>query len=60
MESLKIVADGFTKELPRQKFEEFVRQLNLRDITNMVLEVESHETHQQSTESVNLSVLTAD
>ena len=45
MELLKIVVNEFTKELPRQKFEEFVRQLNFRNITNIVLEVESHETH---------------
>ena len=32
MKTSLLVADGFTKELPRQKHEKFVRQLNLVDI----------------------------
>ena len=32
METSLLVADGFTKELPRQKHEKFIRQLNLVDI----------------------------
>jgi hypothetical protein len=29
-------ADGFTKALPRQKHEEFVRQLKLTDLTTLL------------------------
>ena len=45
-ESSKIVADGFTKELSRQKHETFVRQLNLVDITEKLKKIGSDNTPQ--------------
>ena len=36
MPTADIPADGFTKQLPRQKHEEFVRQLNLVDIADQL------------------------
>jgi hypothetical protein len=36
MPTAEMPADGFTKQLPRQKHEEFVRQLNLVDISNLL------------------------
>ena len=32
----EIVADGFTKILPGQRHEEFIRQLNLIDVSEML------------------------
>jgi hypothetical protein len=36
MPTAEMPADGFTKQLLRQKHEEFVRQLNLVDISNLL------------------------
>jgi hypothetical protein len=37
MPTAEMPADGFTKQLLRQKHEEFIRQLNLVDILNLNL-----------------------
>jgi hypothetical protein len=36
MPTAEMPADGLTKQLPRQKHEEFVRQLNLVDISDQL------------------------
>jgi hypothetical protein len=46
----QMVADGLTKELPGQKHQEFVRQLNLVDITNLLLDLKVDNTN-----SINLT-----
>jgi hypothetical protein len=33
IQTSEMKADGFTKALPRQKHQEFVRQLNLKDLS---------------------------
>ena len=43
--SAQIVADGFTKELPRQKHEEFVRQLRLVDVRSQLATASSTDSN---------------